>query len=1401
MAGLRKDVELIFRGEDRASPTIKNVRKSVADLTKAITDQTAAADRGEGSVDELAKAYRGLKDAQGDVGEIAKIAAAYENLSTKLGEQAKKTDEARAKSAQLTAQLAAAEKPTKRLSAEYEANERKLQSAIATEERYKAELIQLGAALDSAGGDSKNFAATQERVRQAAIETARAIRDAAAAMDQFKGKQAQGRAGVAAQEEALAFNQMAAGSGLPQAQIAFISTLENRLEQLNLAIREDQASMAGLNRELGDRAAADAAQRIQGMARSLDEADAAAARLKATASFRQMASEIEAGARDISRFGAVTDTAAVSSQRLADAVQQILQPTQAAAGNLQTVNTILAASEAAIEGPKRRLSEYNAELNNLQAASAGLTNIAGLIDGFRQQEAAVEGATAAFGRAQAEVLQLATAMQTADVPTEEMANALKRAEGALETAGAAMQRETSKLKQMEAGLTSAGVDVKLLDAAQEQLISSSNRLAAAQTKITSTTKGKGSFLGLNPNEMTNLGFQVNDIIVSLISGQKPLLVFAQQGAQIGQIIPGAFAKIVKFAGPILILVAVFGTLAAAFKKAADEAERIKLGQGIATQMGAGTEVTAQQFTDLAASMEKAGIKAEEVREKLVQLAADGLNTAQMEQYIATAKAVATVTGVEMSEALETVRDHFQGGMEDIIALDAETNAYTDTELDLIQTLYDQGKADEARTLALSIYQGKMETVAQQSQGPWSSAMNSLSGAWSNFLGWLSRTGPIENARRNMRDLAVGAAYVAEVLNQVTSGKGFDHNAAARKALGIAPPRAAGGGGGDAAPDPNRRTRGGDKLLGEGDRELRKAKATTRAQREALVVEEARNKAASAGLSTRETALYVTQQTAVFAAGEDKKDAKRATAAGKRADAAARKREAAGRRAAKAAESEANKIERLEEGLLRSLESLDSKVAKNSTQGLEVRLTAIDSEYEKLFRSIEEYSARTGGKGLIGGRTVAQAVEHVKVQKQALKNYETIEDYEKSIGDLEKERSERLDRIADQVERGIIKPEDGLIQSKAVLDEMAGRISQMAVAGLAFAASIKGANPSPELLALISKFETAVQNNSGGQNARATSSNARDSIDAQEQNLNNILSARNDLIEVEQTLVALGLQTRKAAEANIQAEFANSRQGILDQIDAIRKMRDAYKGELTPAMSAYFAALEGRLKIAATQVDYTSESFTNLRSQMNEILTSNIVGFIDSIAQAFARLATGQESALGVLEAIGRAFLEMIANILKTVAMLIIQALILNAVDKLTGGILKPLLQVTAAATKFHEGGVVGNNGAGSRKGNVSPMVFANAPTYHSGGIAGLAPDEMGAILKKNEEVLTENDPRHRFNGGMNPAGGQSNGGGIRQVLAIGDDEIAGAMAGAAGESTVITHIKRNKATIKQMLEN
>lgn len=63
---------------------------------------------------------------------------------------------------------------------------------------------------------------------------------------------------------------------------------------------------------------------------------------------------------------------------------------------------------------------------------------------------------------------------------------------------------------------------------------------------------------------------------------------------------------------------------------------------------------------------------------------------------------------------------------------------------------------------------------------------------------------------------------------------------------------------------------------------------------------------------------------------------------------------------------------------------------------------------------------------------------------------------------------------------------------------------------------------------------------------------------------------------------------------------------------------------------------------------------------------------------------------------------------------------------------------------FHSGGIVGRDGAARY---VHPAYFDDAPRFARGGIAGLGPDEVPAILHRNEEVLRRDDPRHRWNGG------------------------------------------------------
>jgi hypothetical protein len=56
---------------------------------------------------------------------------------------------------------------------------------------------------------------------------------------------------------------------------------------------------------------------------------------------------------------------------------------------------------------------------------------------------------------------------------------------------------------------------------------------------------------------------------------------------------------------------------------------------------------------------------------------------------------------------------------------------------------------------------------------------------------------------------------------------------------------------------------------------------------------------------------------------------------------------------------------------------------------------------------------------------------------------------------------------------------------------------------------------------------------------------------------------------------------------------------------------------------------------------------------------------------------------------------------------------------------------------LHSGGVAGSDGYGHGRA-VSPSVFAGAKRYHSGGVAGMQPGEVPAILQKGEVVIPKN---------------------------------------------------------------
>lgn len=101
------------------------------------------------------------------------------------------------------------------------------------------------------------------------------------------------------------------------------------------------------------------------------------------------------------------------------------------------------------------------------------------------------------------------------------------------------------------------------------------------------------------------------------------------------------------------------------------------------------------------------------------------------------------------------------------------------------------------------------------------------------------------------------------------------------------------------------------------------------------------------------------------------------------------------------------------------------------------------------------------------------------------------------------------------------------------------------------------------------------------------------------------------------------------------------------------------------------------------------------------------------------------------------------------------------------------------STSRHTGGLVEHGAPLTRA--IAPSVWLGASRYHFGGLAG---DEVPAILRRGEEVLTRDDPRHRANGGL--GGGMAGGGvAIHQTIsidarAVNENGVDGAAADAVG---------------------
>lgn len=516
----------------------------------------------------------------------------------------------------------------------------------------------------------------------------------------------------------------------------------------------------------------------------------------------------------------------------------------------------------------------------------------------------------------------------------------------------------------------------------------------------------------------------------------------------------------------------------------------------------------------------------------------------------------------------------------------------------------------------------------------------------------------------------------------------------------------------------------------------------------------------------------------------------------------------------------NKRETMAESLQNQLDSALVKVDRQTTGDIATRLAAssqaIDLQYNRLIVKLKDFQ-KIGGTQ-IGGKSVATYIDDLESAKTQLKAQDAqkievaeITKNERAVNDVVKQRTDLYKQLEDQVKSGSMTSTDATKQATDQASKLNVEIQSLVQKAIQFNETMRG-KPGVDNTKLDASNSSlrliASQSANGGKpGADFGSTMRKDDEDA----INKILKERTDITTTYNNLVKLGLSTQHDAQDVIQGDYVRTS-------DALKQAIDEYQNLLNTQMASGaitktdFELSTAKIKEFRSQVQYLNPDFVKLKKTFEDAFTNGIVTSLDKSAESIANLITGTENLGDVWKDFKSIIADFFSNFLKQIANAIIQIEAMKVAQSLmqssgssTGlftsiaGAVASMYSGGSTASVNHSGGVIGSSSV-SRM--AASSLFANAPRYHTGtnGPLGLKPDERAAILQTGEEVLSRDNPRNIMNASRKQGSASAAARPVKQVLAIGEDQIAQAMQGSAGQDVTLTHIRTNADTIKQWLK-
>lgn len=323
------------------------------------------------------------------------------------------------------------------------------------------------------------------------------------------------------------------------------------------------------------------------------------------------------------------------------------------------------------------------------------------------------------------------------------------------------------------------------------------------------------------------------------------------------------------------------------------------------------------------------------------------------------------------------------------------------------------------------------------------------------------------------------------------------------------------------------------------------------------------------------------------------------------------------------------------------------------------------------------------------------------------------------------------------------------------------------------------------------------------NERAEEDRVTAQITLKQREINDLVDARRDKLELINTLQENGAIT--VGEAWKQTSMTT--EAMNEQIRTSVESFIALLQNMDPTTDLY-----ARLGIAKTiaglqQIQAEAAKANSIVKQVGLSMANDLAGgaadALVTLGQGLAGAVEGANSMSDAFKGAMDAFRNFAADFLQRIAQMIIQALILqaiqNAINGSSGGYGQAIGAAFGAASR-HQGGIAGGPNGSNPVRRISPQQFASsyAGKFHGGGLPGLKPNEVTAVLEKGEEVVTEDNPRHIANyQGQQPVASP-----IQNNIMFDTVEVVqNALARPAGQKALMTFIKANKSGVKAILGN